>query len=121
MRRKNTPTATPHAAERESATLMGLPASQRQRAFFACWTRKEAFVKAVGKGIALGLDRFDVTLRPDEPAPPLRTGRDPDEAARWSLIDVDVGGSHAAAPAVAGDGFEVRRWDGDGALMTPGL
>ncbi len=102
-------------SERESATLLGLPASQRQRAFFACWTRKEAFVKAQGTGIALGLDRFDVALRPDQPAALLRTCWDPGEAARWSLVNVEIGGSHAAALAVAGDGFEVRCWDGDGA------
>lgn len=39
-----------------------LPETQRQLTFYQLWTQKEAFVKAVGRGIALGLDQCEVNL-----------------------------------------------------------
>lgn len=52
----------------ETRALMDLPAESRTRAFYACWTRKEALLKATGKGIAEGLAKVEVTLAPqDEP------------------------------------------------------
>ena len=55
------------------------------RAFFAGWTRKEAYVKARGAGLQLGLDTFVVSLDPDEPAVFL-AGVD----AAWTLIGFDL-------------------------------
>lgn len=52
----------------ETRALMDLPAEPRLEAFYACWTRKEALLKATGKGIAEGLAKVEVTLAPqDEP------------------------------------------------------
>jgi 4'-phosphopantetheinyl transferase len=55
-------------ARGETAALRALPAAQRLDAFYACWTRKEAFVKAEGSGIANALSGFEVSVAPDEPA-----------------------------------------------------
>jgi 4'-phosphopantetheinyl transferase len=84
----------------EVARLEQLPAETRQTAFFNCWTRKEAFLKATGVGLSLPLDQFDVTLAPGEPAALVRTAWDENEPAFWSLASIDVGAGHAAAVAI---------------------
>ena len=84
----------------EVACLEKIPAPARQAAFFDCWTRKEAFVKAKEIGLSLALDQFDVTLAPGDPAALLRTGWDADEASRWSLKTIDVGPGYVGTVAV---------------------
>jgi 4'-phosphopantetheinyl transferase len=96
---------------REAQSMIGLPVDERCRAFFRCWTRKEALVKAGGSGIWSGLDRFDVSLRPDEPPALLATRPDAQEALRWSLVELDVGDGYAAALAIEGRECSARCWN----------
>jgi 4'-phosphopantetheinyl transferase len=58
----------------EVRALRSLPLSHQTEAFFNCWTRKEAYVKAAGQGLSIALDTFDVSLAPKEPAVFLRGG-----------------------------------------------
>jgi 4'-phosphopantetheinyl transferase len=58
----------------EVAALRALPANLQTEAFFRCWTRKEAYVKAVGLGLSIPLASFEVTLEPNGPARFLRGG-----------------------------------------------
>lgn len=70
----------------EYRRLASVAPAERPRAFFNCWTRKEAYIKAVGEGLAIPLDRFEVTLLPGEPAR-FVTFQDPREHLdQWSLI-----------------------------------
>ena len=94
------------AAEFES--LCGLAVEEKVAAFFRCWTRKEAFIKATGKGLSQALDGFDVTLAPDVPAALLRVNDD--AAERWSLFDVEVGEGYAGALAVEGYVSRIKHW-----------
>jgi len=84
----------------EAAMFCSLPEPARMEAFFNCWTRKEAFVKAKGNGLSLELDQFDVSLRPGEPASLLETRYDQDDLMNWSLHDIDAGKGFKAALAV---------------------
>lgn len=84
----------------EVATFNTLAEEERVAAFFRCWTRKEAFIKATGKGLSQSLDGFDVTVAPGVAAELLRV--DQEDAARWFLTDIDAGREYAAALAVEG-------------------
>jgi 4'-phosphopantetheinyl transferase len=84
-------------APAEVAALEALLPRERVEAFFACWTRKEAYIKARGIGIALGLDRFEVSLAPDRPATLLATRHEPAAAAHWRLVALAPGNGYAGA------------------------
>lgn len=97
----------------EVAVLRTLSSDTQLAAFFKCWTRKEAYIKATGRGLTLALDSFDVSLAPGEPAALLRNGEDPGEPARWFLYDLHVEDSgYEAAIATNGSVRQIRRWQG---------
>lgn len=89
-------------APSEAEAILRFSGERRTRAFYRCWTRKEAYLKALGVGLTAELGAFAVSVG-DQPALlcPLEG-----DAGHWSLFDIDVGGAHAAAFAVAG-------WRGD--------
>lgn len=83
----------------EAAELMSLAEHQREAAFFRCWTRKEAYVKAIGDGLSAPLDGFAVSLQPGAGARMIHLGGDIRAAAAWSLRDLPVASGYAAALA----------------------
>ena len=83
----------------------------RARAFFATWTRKEAFVKAVGKGIKYGLSEFDVNIDPDEAPRMLRTGWQENDLNNWHMLDIDCGDDYIATVIADGPCYSVRLWE----------
>lgn len=85
---------------RELDVFLALPGASKTQAFFNCWTRKEAFVKAVGDGLSHPLDVFDVSLRPGEEARLLEVSGSTARAAAWSLFDVSPMDGWAGAVAV---------------------
>jgi 4'-phosphopantetheinyl transferase len=93
----------------ERAVLRSLPAEEKAGAFFACWTRKEAFIKAHGEGLSLSLDQFDVSLAPGEPAR-LLARRGEIEIEQWALRDLEPEPGFAAALAVQGHDLKMKCW-----------
>jgi 4'-phosphopantetheinyl transferase len=85
---------------RERAGLRALPEGLRVRGFFACWTRKEAFLKATGTGLSFPLADFSVTTHPDHD-PKLEEIEGNFEAGKeWVLKDLGVGDDHHATVAI---------------------
>ena len=97
-------------SHREVAMLRALPADVQHEAFFRCWTRKEAYIKARGEGLSLPLDQFDVSLIPGEPAELLGTRPDPSEASRWALREIIPAPGYVAALAVQAHGWRLDYW-----------
>ena len=95
---------------REAAVLRSLPEHLRKEGFFNCWTRKEAYIKAEGKGMSIPLSAFDVSLTPGEPAALLHTESPPQETSRWSLQALNPAPGYAGALAVKGHDWELRCW-----------
>ncbi|ACB94499.1 4'-phosphopantetheinyl transferase family protein [Beijerinckia indica] len=86
---------------RECADLAALPPADRSRAFFQAWTRKEAFVKALGGGLSIPLDSFDVSLKPGEPAQLLRLRDDAEASRRWQIFHFEPSSDCIGALAIA--------------------
>jgi 4'-phosphopantetheinyl transferase len=83
----------------ERLALREIPEPERYAAFFRCWTRKEAYIKARGEGLSHPLHQFDVSLEPAQAAALLGTRPDAAETKRWSLWDLAILPDYAAALA----------------------
>ena len=97
-------------APREVAALRALPSEQQIEAFFRCWTRKEAFIKAIGEGLSYPLHEFEVSLRPDEPARLLSVRAEPDAPQRWWVLDFPIAKGYAGAVIVEQPVASVQYW-----------
>lgn len=101
-----------HFAPSELADYLALRPEARTEGFFNGWTRKEAFIKAVGRGLSLPLSSFEVELRPGRAAALRSWQRGNDDSREWSLAALAPSGRCAAAVVVEGDRghtIEVKR------------
>lgn len=94
--------AKSHFSSTEQAAIATLPADDRLSAFFTCWTRKEAYLKATGDGIAAGLSSFDVTVIPGTYPRLLRVDGKPEETERWSFYDLPLAPGFVGVVVVEG-------------------
>jgi 4'-phosphopantetheinyl transferase len=94
----------------EQDELAQLPAAERVEAFFRCWTRKEAYIKATGDGLSLPLTQFDVSLTPGCTNALLSTRPDDAETSLWKLIEVPAGSGYIAALCVRGRDWKLKDW-----------
>jgi 4'-phosphopantetheinyl transferase len=91
----------------EIAALHALPPPQQIAAFFACWTRKEAYLKGIGLGLNLPLDSFEVSINPGEPGRLLANRFYPDDVFKWRLYEVPPLPGFAATLAAKGENLPV--------------
>lgn len=94
-------------SKEEVAALKSVPTNDQKTAFFNCWTRKEAFIKAKGKGLSIPLDQFDVSLKPGESAALLETRFQAEEASNWAIYDVSPESGYRGAVAVRKENWQL--------------
>jgi 4'-phosphopantetheinyl transferase len=107
--------ATLEVAERffsndEFEALKAVASDQKTKAFFNCWSRKEAYIKAIGMGVSYPLDGFTVSLVPNVAPSLLKVDADATEAARWNMYELDAGEGYAAALIVENPPVSLRRF-----------
>jgi 4'-phosphopantetheinyl transferase len=92
-----------HFSAAEIESLVNLPPADQAKGFFVCWTRKEAYIKASGRGLQIPLDSFDVNLEPGTAARFLR-GVDPS----WRIIGFEADQQYPAALVYDGPPADLR-------------
>ena len=97
-------------APEEVKMLVSIEPAERTMAFFHCWTRKEAFIKARGMGLSLPLNRFVVNFGPDVPCGVLSAQEEPEASKHWNIYDLQPAEGYAAAFAAQAPTMQVRLW-----------
>jgi 4'-phosphopantetheinyl transferase len=87
-----------------------VPQHKKQEAFFNCWTRKEAFIKATGKGMYYPLNSFEVSISSDEAARIISIENDFQKADEWSLVSMIPSYSYIGALAVKEKELSIKFW-----------
>lgn len=102
-------------SKREVEMLNRLPARLQPIAFFNCWTRKEAYIKALGKGLSYPLEKFAVSLAPEESARLLWIENAPEEPKRWKLEELHPGSGYAGAVIAPSSDWTLKcfHWSGN--------
>lgn len=95
-------------SDAENNDLAKLSDSEWYSGFFRCWTRKEAVVKAMGQGLSMGLDLFDVSLIPDQPAHLLRFSPAPETVQSWTLHHFELSPELIGAIAVKNNQVPIK-------------
>lgn len=94
----------------EQAVLLKHKGEEIREAFYRCWTRKEAYLKASGEGLSRALDSFHVTLTAHEPATLLYVKDEPEEVERWNMMHIPIGKEYTAALCVEGENISMVCW-----------
>lgn len=100
--------ATNFFSTNEIMKLLALPEKQQALGFFNCWTRKEAFIKAVGEGLSFPLDQFEVSLEPGKPAKLLATDWDQKAVSKWTIHSMTPGANFVGSLAIEGSVEKVK-------------
>ena len=95
----------------EAEQLNSLTAMKKAEAFFNCWTRKEAFIKAEGSGLSFPLKQFEVSLVPGEPVKLINTFWNPAEKENWSLYSFQPFPNFIGAVAIRRKKNILKFWD----------
>ena len=106
--------ASSQFAEEEINELRRLSLTERRDAFYRVWTRKEAYIKALGTGLSLALNKFAVTVRNNKSIEISWAEGDPEAARNWAMFNLEPHPAYAAAVVVeAGQPVRLvyRRWN----------
>jgi 4'-phosphopantetheinyl transferase len=99
-----------HFSKNELTQFLVKPADQRDLAFFIGWTRKEAYIKAIGQGLAFPLENFEVSLEFSSETKIVYSSKSPDEAERWSVLTFVPLENYLASVIVEGQALSYSFW-----------
>lgn len=105
--------AATHFSPRERGALFALSPEAQGAAFFRLWTRKEAYIKAVGTGLSHPLEAFSVSLEPHE-ARLLELEGDATRAAGWAMAELPLPPGYAGAVTLEAPGLQLTMHDWPG-------
>jgi len=91
--------------EAERAFIYSYPPDLQQKAFFTCWARKEAFIKAVGKGLSIAVNTFDSSIPSGQPGTRIVAPKEAPDVESWWIADLTVPTEYAGAIAIE-EGFK---------------
>ncbi len=92
----------------EKVELEDINADNLSCYFYTCWARKEAFIKAVGEGLAYGLNNFDVSVEPECTLSQIKLHQHLENNLSWFNITVDCEPGYAAALAISDPAVNLR-------------
>ena len=95
----------------EIRELKKLPEEKQVQGFFNCWSRKEAYIKAAGKGLSISLAKFSVNLSPEKEATLLSTSHEPQALHTYRLLAIQAAPSYASAAVVHIDREKILLFD----------
>jgi len=105
-------------SDREELDLFSLVEKDRLSAFYNCWTRKEAFIKAKGGGLSIPLDQFEVSLKPHSAPRLLSVLWDQTEVSKWNMKSFNIEKDYTCAVVTHNDDLTRQHYDGLHLLLT---
>lgn len=107
-------TAKYFLSKREYMEFCSLSAEQWPESLLNCWTRKEAYIKAVGKGFSICSNSFDVSFAPHQVARLIKAHEQESEPCKWTIVNLYPGKNYVGAlVAETGDwDLTYYRWYG---------
>ena len=106
-------------SKKEIEKLASLTGALQKEAFFRCWTRKEAYLKGKGRGLSMDLDRFEVSLLPDE-SPSILADEDcPEDVHSWRLYDITPLPGYIGALSVEAEVETIKHFSAASLLAKP--
>jgi len=108
---RHTRLAENYFSPREQKSITSLPSEQDPAAFFACWTRNEAVLKAIGTGIAHGLDSFDVATEPETARCQTELQSEEGSVETWCIETLACGAGYVVALAFLKQPANIRYWN----------
>lgn len=103
-------------SKNEFKELKSLPPNLQSEGFFNCWTRKEAYIKGVGKGLGIPLSKFEVSLKPEDKTELRSTRHDPEAVKIWKILALYPNPDYAAALSTHKYIKSYFLWNGDNLL-----
>lgn len=100
-------------SESEVKDYLALSDEQKEEGFFNCWTRKEAFIKALGLGLAMPLKDFDVSMAPNKEAKLKKIRNINEEPHKWILKNIPLFEDYAASFAIKSNILHDKYWLAD--------